>query len=250
MNPYGRAIRAEMLKMKGTLALGMVVIAPFSIAALNVLRWTMATPAHRLDLSPATAWQLMGQGMLVLWCLLMLPLFVTLETALVAGLEHGNGQWKHLLALPLPRGAHYLGKFAVAALMLVAAHALLYVLIVPTGWVLMLVQPAMGIAGPPALGALWQPALASLGAGLLMLAIQAWVALRWQSFTVAVSLGIVATIAGFFIGRSHFGRIFPWSLPLQMFADGSHGMPLALGLGGGLLAVLLGLADLLRRESP
>lgn len=252
MNAWWRAVRAEMLKLKHTLALWMVLIAPLAVVVLIVIELALNVPSKPSTLTPAQAWQGLGGMIFTLWCLLMLPLFVTLQTALLAGLEHGNAQWKHLLALPVPRSVHYLGKLSVVLGMVVASYALLFILIVPAGFVLMVTTPQMGIVGMPHLGGLVPPVAASLGASLLIAALQTWIALRWRSFTLAVSVGMVATVAGFIIGQSQYGRFYPWTLPVQAFVkDGANtGLALALGLVGGLLVAVLGLVDFLRRESP
>lgn len=252
MKAWWRAVRAEMLKLKHTLALWMVLIAPLTVVVLIVIEWVLNAPSKPSTLTPAEAWQGLGRVLFTLWCLLMLPLFVTLQTALLAGLEHGNGQWKHLLALPVPRSVHYLGKLTVVLGMVVASYVLLFILIVPAGCVLMFTTPQMGIVGMPHLGGLIVPVASSLGASLLIAALQTWIALRWRSFTMAVSVGMVATVAGFIIGQSQYGRFYPWTLPVQAFVK--HGaytdLALTLGLVGGLLVAVLGLADFLRRASP
>ena len=37
-----------------------------------------------------------------------------IETALIAGLDHSENQWKNILALPVPRWTIYIGKLLVA----------------------------------------------------------------------------------------------------------------------------------------
>jgi hypothetical protein len=251
MSASWRALRAEMLKLKHTLALWMVLILPLAVATLIVLTGSLYSPAPARPVTPTAAWQGLASGMFLLWCLLMVPLFVTLETALLAGLEHGNEQWKHLLALPVPPGVHYLAKLFMMVLMVLAAYLLLYILILPAGWILMITAPNRGLAGLPPLANLWQLPLASFGASMLIVALQTWIALRWRSFTTAVSIGIVATVASFIVGQSRFGNYFPWTLPGQMFHHGSNvHLTLALGLCGSVLVAVLGLADFLHRESP
>lgn len=251
MSACWRALRAEMLKLKHTLALWMVLILPLAVVVLVVLTWSLHTPGSSRPVTPAAAWQSLEKNIFMLWCVLMVPLFVTLETALLAGLEHGNQQWKHLLALPVPTGVHYLAKFFMMVLIVLAAYVLLYIMVLPAGWLLMLTAPHRGLAGLPPLGDLWQLPAASFAASMLIVALQTWVALRWRSFTLAVSVGIVATVAGFIVGQSHFSNYFPWTLPGEVFHhDGNVHLTLALGLGGGVLVAVLGVADFLRRESP
>lgn len=251
MNALRRALSAEALKLRGTLALWMCVIAPASVVAMVVLQLTFTEiknpPAYPAD----QAWMRFAHGVLALWTFLMLPLFVTLQAALLAGLEHANQQWKHLLALPLPRGAHYLAKLLALAAMVLLAVTLLLLLIVLGGGLLGLLQPEFGIAGAPPWAFLLTRIPAIFAAALLIIAMHNWIAIRWRSFTVAVSIGMTATVAGFLIGQSkNFGHLYPWSLPLHVLAGDGGRLQYAVlaGLLGGALVAALGLADFLRRE--
>lgn len=253
MNAYARALSAETLKLKGTLALWMCLIAPAVVALLYVLQITASRlPPHAHSTpDPVQAWQVYTQSVLALWAFLMLPLFVTLEAALLAGLEHGERQWKHLLALPLPRSAHYFAKFAALATLVALAFLAFLVLVPLGGLALMLVRPGFGIAGMPPWAFLFEGLAACYAASLLMLAIQCWVALRWSSFTVAVSVGMSATVMGFLIGQSErFGHWYPWSMPVQVLAGKGQWLEFVVvaGIAGGLVVGLLGLLDFRRRE--
>lgn len=253
MNTWLRAQRAEMLKLKGTFGLWLVLLMPLAVAILITL--TSGHPAPHTKTSPdviaAKVWLGLGDHMFFLWTLLMAPLFVTLQTAWLAGLEDNNQQWKYLLALPVPRGTHYLAKLTTMVAMLLCAYLLLLALVRPAGWILMIVAPKAGFAGLPPLSMLVVPAACSLAASLLLVALQTWLALRWHSFSVAISVGFVATIAGFLLARSRYGKFFPWSMPAQPFMGHGKDMMIAVSLGviGGLVVGVLGLYDFLRRDS-
>ncbi|MGQ4583855.1 ABC transporter permease [Lysobacter sp. F60174L2] len=251
MSALMRTLSAESLKLRGTLALWMCLIAPATVVGLTVLQVAFADLGDKIPPPPAEAWHRLALGMMTLWAFLMLPLFVTLEAALLAGLEHANHRWRHLLALPLPRSNHYLGK-VIALLVLVALALVALLLLIPLGgWVLAWLQPKLGIAGPPPWAFIAGRLGACLVASMLVVALQTWIALRWRSFTVAVASGMVATVGGFLIGQSaRFGHWYPWSAPSQVLAGGGvhtdHVM--LLGLLGGFVVTLLMLWDLLRRD--
>ena len=251
MSPLLRALSAERVKLRGTLAAWLCLIAPLVVVALYVLQLTFMKIGSRPDVDPAQAWHGFAQSVLVLWSFLMLPLFITLQSALLAGLEHGDRQWKHLLALPLPRHAHYLAKALVLIGMVLAAQAALTLLMPVGGWILMHTQPTFGIAGPPPWAWLVGTNAAIFSASLLMVALHTWISIRWHSFTIAVATGMTATVMGFLIGQSaRFGHWYPWSMPLQVLAsksDHAHFVIVA-GLLGGLAVAALGLLDFQRRE--
>ena len=252
MSAFARVLHAEMLKLKGTLALWMCLVAPAVVVALYVLQISVRDlPASWVTPDPAQAWQMFGQSVFGLWAFLMLPLFITLESALLAGLEHGERQWKHLLALPLPRGAHYLAKL-IALATLVALGFLVLVALIPVGGLLLSwLQPAFGLAGAPSWSYLLRVAGQAYVASLLVVALQCWIAVRWSSFTVAVSVGMSATVIGFMVSQSErFGHWYPWSMPVQVLAGQGQWIDFVLVAGscGGLLVALLGLLDFRRLE--
>ena len=249
MNALMRALSAETLKLRGTLALWMCLVAPATVAALYMLQMVVMDYGNRPAMAPDEAWKMYAQAVLALWTILMLPLFVTLEAALLAGLEHGNQQWKHLLALP--RSAHYLAK-SVARVGLVALSMLVLCLLVPAGgWLLDLLQPRFGIGGPPPMRVVFSHAAIAFGAALLMVALQGWIALRWRSFTIAVASGMTATVVGYLVGQSErFGHWYPWSMALQTMASEPKHLDFVLvaGVGGGLLATAFAAWEFSRRD--
>jgi hypothetical protein len=253
MNTWLRAQRAEMLKLKGTFGLWLVVLMPLAVAILITLTSGHPAPQAKTPsgVISAKVWLDLGDHMFFLWTMLMAPLFVTLQTAWLAGLEDNNRQWKYLLALPLPRSNHYLVKLTTMVAMLLCAYLLLLALVGPAGWILMIAAPKTGFAGLPPLGMLFVPAASSLAASLLLVALQSWIALRWHSFSVAISVGVVATIAGFLLANSKYGKFFPWSMPAQPFMRHGNDMVFTTWLGviGGLVVGVLGLYDFLRRDS-
>lgn len=247
-----RALRAERIKLRGTLAAWMCLVAPGVVVALLVLQLTVREMKADTTLDGPQSWMMFAKSVLGLWTFLMLPLFVTLQSALLAGLEHGNAQWKHLHALPVPRAVHYLAKVAMLAAMLFAATVVIAVLVIPGGWIVGQLQPGMPIGGPPPWAFIARSAGASAACALLIVALHAFVATHWRSFTVAVATGMVATVAGFLIGQSEkFGPWYPWSLPLQVFAgDGRH-LPqaLVLSVAGAVLVTAVGTALWTRRDT-
>ncbi len=255
MSALPRALHAEALKLRGTLALWMCAVAPALVVAiyvLQVLARFQPDPA-RTPPPPAELWQLFGQSVLGLWAFLMLPLLVTLQAALLAGLEHGGQQWKHLLALPLPRGVHFLAKLLALAGLVLLSHLAMAALLPLGGLALATLAPGFGLSGPPPWAWLAER-LAWICAGTaLLVALHTWIALHWRSFAVAVGVGMGATVAGFLVGQSaKYGPWYPWSLPAQVLASDPAVPPrvMAYSLLAGAVVAVLGLAAFSRRECP
>jgi hypothetical protein len=155
------------------------------------------------------------------WTLLMMPMFVTLETSLLAGLENTGKNWKSLLALPAPRWTIYAAKLTVTIVLLWAAHALLIGGTIASGRLLRALYPALNFGNMPLAPFVAPMARVSVTA-LLGVTIQHWVSLRWHSYTVAMGFGACAMIVGVFAVQSaSIGSWFPWSLPIRAVMNGA-----------------------------
>jgi len=246
-----RALRAEQLKLKRTLALWLAPLAPLVIIALQVAI-ILENQEHYRQQEVAQAWTRYGGQIVFLWTMLMLPLFITLETALLANLEHGNEQWKHLFALPIPRWAIYAAKQVGGMVIIGLSMASLYVLLVVSGLSLRLLTPGLGFEAPVPWGEFLQYVAGAYLAAWCIISIHTWVGLRWHSFVVASSVGIVAMIVAVFLFQSDWSQWYPWTFPGLVAYGLEEGLDvwpqlLAGGLGGVVVA-LLGGWDVVRRD--
>ncbi|MFN8596123.1 MAG: ABC transporter permease [Anaerolineae bacterium] len=118
-----RALSAETLKPKRTLALWMVLIAPLTVVALNLAMLWQRGADYLLSNSPGES---LARNIMTFWALLMLPLYVTLETSLLGSVEHNNQQWKHLYALSLPRWS-IAAKWLISIALVAASTLVLWI---------------------------------------------------------------------------------------------------------------------------
>lgn len=244
----GRTLSAEVLKLKRTLALRLIVVAPLLVALLSVFIQVAAVMAGHGELA-ATLWESHKQSSLMLWSIFLMPLLITIETTLLAGLEHAEKQWKHTFALPVPRYAIYFAKFGIAQALIALSTLFLSVLIALTGWLLTLWYPQLAAAGPPPLGSIVVAALECWLAAGLILSINLWIALRWPGFTVPLGAGIAGTFFALFASSAKMAAVYPWLLPLDVLSGGSRALTaLAIGLVGGAIVAILGCIDFSRRE--
>ncbi|WP_374603279.1 ABC transporter permease [Arenimonas sp.] len=252
MSALSRALWAEHLKLRGTLAAWMCLVAPAVVVLVYVLQVSFSRfPANRPPLPGDEAWNGFMQATLVLWAFLMLPLLVTLQAALLAGLDHQGNQWKHLLALAPPRRVHYLAKLLGLAALVAMSQLAMFLLLPLGGAVLSVVKPAFGLVGGPPWAALARELAEIYAACLMLVALHTWIALRWRSFAVAVGVGMAATVMGFLIGQSaRFGPWYPWSLPMQTLASDPAIAPqvAAYSLAAAIVLAVLGLAWFRRSE--
>src|ERR1700712_2927519 len=111
----------------------------------------------------------------------MMPLYIALEAALVAGLDHSENQWKSLLARPVPRWTWYIAKLIVIITMLAASTVVLQCGILLAGMILPHLQPELTFAMPIPWISILKPGAYVAALAFLSLTIQHWVSLRWRS---------------------------------------------------------------------
>jgi hypothetical protein len=242
-----RAFSAETLKLKRTLALGLALLAPLLVIGLQCLVALHSSFSLEVGENP---WLAFSQGVTILWGLLMLPLFVTLQTALTANLEHGEKTWKQLYAMPVPRWTIYAAKTIINLAIIGLSTAVLGFGQIAAGLILGVIKPSLHFAEWPVD---WQPILFQAGAiylgAWLIIAIHTWISLRWHSFPLASGVGIAATITSFIAINSEWARYFPWTQAVNVVsAEPDIPLALTIGIAGGLAASLLGGWDVTRRD--
>jgi ABC-2 type transport system permease protein len=192
-------------------------------------------------------WMMNAAGV---WAFFMMPMSVTALAALMAHMEHGPKSWDHLRALPVPRWRLYAAK-AVCALIVVA---LMSVAVVAFSWagvsLASMIKPEAAPTGVFDL-ALYARLMGTMFlAGLLLIAIQLWTALRFASFVPGLVLGIGGTFFAVVATSARQGVFLPWQMPVNMLASEAWRVNAALGLGCGLglVALVLLTIHLSRRE--
>ena len=239
-----RALHAELLKLKRTLAFRVVFVLPFLVATLQFFvawRTEKFAPGFKLwETAPSTSLQI--------WAVFMLPLLITLETALLNGIEHSDKQWKHIFALPVPRYAVYFAKVIVAQALVLISTLILGALIVVVGVAVMQLRPELANSGSPPYGWIAKYVALVWIASWLIIAIHTWVSTRWSGFPIPLGAGIGGTFFALFAASAAIGKFYPWLLPLNLFLPGRFTSAIVLGAVGGIVVVLLGCFEFVRRD--
>lgn len=206
-------IATEVAKLKRTLALRMAIVSPLVVVGLYFL--VGLNGGGGLVRPGADPWASLTRATVQLWTLLMLPLFITLETSLLAGLEHNERNWKFLLSLPVPKWTIYVSKLVVAIVLVWLAHIVLVAGTMISGVALRDFSPKMTLTTLPVASIVWPLAKVSI-AMLFAVSIQHWVSLRWPSFVAVMGFGMGAMVVGFIaVNSSTYGPWVPWSLTLH-----------------------------------
>lgn len=239
-----RALHAELLKLKRTLAFRVIFVLPFLVAVLQFfIVWRTKKFPAGFDL-----WHTIGTNTLQIWAIFMLPLLITLETALLNGIEHSDRQWKHIFALPVPRHSVYFSKVIVAQGLIFISTLILSLLTIGVGIISTYVRPELANAGPIPFGWYAKYTVLVWAASWLIIAIHMWVSTRWSGFPIPLGVGIGGTFFALFAASASLGKYYPWLLPMNLFIDGRFKAALVLGIAGGIVATLVGCLEFVRRD--
>ena len=239
-----RVMHAEMLKLKRTLAFRMVFVAPLLVATLQffiLLEKKQFSADFKL-------WDTVFRISLNVWAVFLMPLLITLETALLSGLEHGEKQWKHILALPVTRRSVYLVKLMTAHTLILLSTLFLLVLSLLVGLIAMRLRKELATSGWPDFVWVFKHAGMVWLASWLILAVHTWISIRWSSFTVTLGAGVAGTFFALFAASAKAGKYYPWLLPVNVFSEERMMAALLLGGIGGVIATMIGCWDFIRRD--
>jgi ABC-2 type transport system permease protein len=248
MKSLCRALSAESLKLKRTLALVLAFLAPLAIGFLLLAIFAQQDPPERLE-----HWQMLLNNGYVLWSLLMLPLFITLQMGLLANVEHANKAWKLLYAQPLPRWSVYAAKQLISVGLIALSMVVLVGVIFASGRLLQLINPSFEFWKPFPWETVAAATTLSFLASWLIVAFHLWFSIRVPSFVASMAVGIVATVAAVMVIQSDkYGPYYPWTLAGTAAVNYLNGQPytasVIIGVVGGLVLALFGCLEASRRE--
>lgn len=209
-----RAINAERLKLKRSLAWRLVFIGPLVMVGLAVASFMQNPHETLLGTYGGNPWMTLGINSLGPWVVMLLSLFITLETALLGRLEDRANGWRRNYALGCPRWAIYLAKQLLAYEMLAASTVVLLLGAMLAGVILNRLDlfPGINFSAPVD----WNVLLGAYGlsfvGSLLIIALHTWVGIR-SNFALASVVGIVAGMAGLMVNRFDFAWFYPWATP-------------------------------------
>ncbi len=249
MKDFCRAVSAELLKLKRTLALRLAVCAPLLIVLLQFGLYLARGRTMSHGMNPLTGFV---QGILTFWTILLLPFYVALVAALLASIEHQGDNWKHILTLPIPQSTIYGAKWFAGICLVLLSSILLLIAIFAAASVLRFITPAWSALALP-LTMVNRGVMLSFCAAGLLFSIHMWISLRWRNFIPGLAVGIFGVVINIIILPSgqmflSLAHLFPWSLPALAMAPESPHRLLAVtwGLLGGIAVSAIGCSDLSR----
>lgn len=234
-----RAISAESIKLKRTLALRLAMIAPLFIVLLQLgVYLARGVEVEHAPTNPVAGF---ARGIVTLWTLVFLPFWATLAASLCASLDHSNNHWDQLFALPVRRWPVYAAKWIVVFGLVLLSSICLPLFTVAAIEILKQVHVEWrGEALPWTL--LLSGVSRSCGACLLLVSLQCWLSLRWRSFLVALGVGIAGIMSGIILisAPMKFLSLYPWTAPAAAASPHEPLLALVWGMCGGLVIAVVG----------
>jgi lantibiotic transport system permease protein len=232
----------EVIKLKRSLVLVVCVAAPICAASFPLM--------VMLNRPGPKPWvQLLAEGAAV-WAYFMYPMAVTALSVLMAQIEHGPRMWNHLLALPISRLSIFLAKIFVLVALVVLMSLALYLSLYATILLGVRIIPGAAATGDPQFGETFESILLLGGAGLMMVVVQLWIALRFKNFAAPLIVGIVGTFLALATHSAKHGVFLPWLAPAYTFTLPAPVSVAVVGFGylGGLLLIPIMIAHLAQHE--
>jgi lantibiotic transport system permease protein len=235
-------VSVELKKLNGSLALALAMLAPALPGFLTFLSLLTAQSSPRWS-------SVFEEFVLPIWALFLLPMVIAAFTTLVGQIEYRTRGWDHILALPIPRWQIFTAK----AIVVLGVNMAMTVLILVYAWGGASIGGA--ISGYRPIGPIPWMALSEhvgwlMASSTMLVIIQTWVALRFASFVVPLSVGIAGTLVTLAVAMTQAKEAnwFPWVLP-QLAMLSPDPLPVAiLGGGGGAVLMVLMVFDLSRKQ--
>ena len=205
--------RVEALKLRRTLALWMVVVAPALVILLQLMLATRSGAGLGADVD---LWLSFQKNVLTLWAIFMQPLFAALVATLVYHVDHASQGWLRLFVLPVPRWTVPGSKLLVVLVLVTAANAVLLALGVFATLAAPLLNVQLELSPEVPWAVLVERALRVYVASLLVVAVQNLISLRFASVPVSLGVGIAGTFVALFAASWKGGPYFPWLMALNV----------------------------------
>ncbi|WP_395008917.1 ABC transporter permease [Undibacterium sp.] len=195
-------IRIELLKVKRSLALLMMLACPLMVA---LLCFGLELKTNKTGVVKGSMYWM---GNTAIWAYFMFPLYIALVTGLLNGNEHKNGTWRLMLTLPISARQLFFSKFVLAGLFMIGANVILFLM----ASIAMMVFSGMGLTVKGSLTSNFMEFLiyASIGA-LPILVFQHWISWRVQNIVAPLAIGVVGTMGIMQLGQSKDWVFYPWS---------------------------------------
>ncbi|MEM9599538.1 MAG: ABC transporter permease [Pseudomonadota bacterium] len=242
MSGFLRLLLAEWLKLRRSLIWLLILSVPLMVFLLGV---AVIATGNSTD-----QWDMLAMSGAAIWSFFLLPMTATALTALIAQLEHGSRGWSFMLALPHRKMAVFTAKALIVLAVMALISALVALANIASGIVAGWIAPDRAMQGTLPLALLAGIMSKMWLTGLLVVAIQFAVAMRYASFAVPIVVGIAGTFVAVVATSAKQGLYFPWLMATNVLnTDPARAeQALLMGSTGGVIVFTAAILWLSQRD--
>ena len=246
-----KLINVEWLKTRRTLQFYLCLGLPLLLSGIMFFIFH-SNSSRLITQSGENRWLFISKMVQTYWSLFFLPFYITLETALQAGLEHNGQMWKLIFSMPVLKLSLVRAQYALNYVIIGISQILLIPFTMGICFLLKKTNPQLGIESEIPIIKILLLDLTVYGLSFLIITIHNWIAYHWENFVPAIGAGIAATVSGVILIGSPVAEYYPWTMP-GLIADHfyENGFPwinLGYSLGLGIVIMLFSWIDLMNRE--
>lgn len=230
-------ISSEFLKLKRTLALWMILLAPLLVILLQCFIWLNQKEGIGYD---ADLWLMFTNNILSMWAIFMFPLVCALILALVYHYEHANAGWLKMYSLPVPRWMIMVSKIITSLLLMAGSYGVVIGGSVAAAFAVDALHPNISMPSDIPIGTIVERAGSVWAATMTVFAIQNFVSWRWTTLSVPIGVGITGTFLALFASSWKYGYLFPWLTGVHALFKTADIYPISLwgGFGAGIIILI------------
>ncbi|MED1512718.1 MULTISPECIES: ABC transporter permease [Bacillus cereus group] len=237
----------DWLKLRNYIQIRLIIlITPLFLTVVGVANYV--THIHVFEENGMVGWTGAWTQVEFLYGTVLCPLLSSVYLAILCRFEHANGGWKQLLSYPIPKVYFYLSKMIWGWLLVGMTNVMMFLYFLILGKV-------MGVTGTFPYFEFFVLFLNGWLSILPLIALQTWLAIQWQNFSLPIALNFAFIIPNIFVTGSKYGRYYPWSQPAYAmtpenqlgFTQTTQDLYLAV-IGGFLLFSLVGVWNFMRTE--
>ncbi|SDC49715.1 hypothetical protein SAMN02799630_00176 [Paenibacillus sp. UNCCL117] len=233
-----RIMASELLKIRRKMIWFLIMLGPAGVIGLQAVNFGL-----RYDYLMKRYAQNPWGGLIGEVAVLTVPtLFIglTIIASMNAGIEHQMNAWKQTLALPVTKTQVFLGKFLLTLLLLGCSATLLAVGMVGLGGALGLDLTAVPYS--KVLMMSYFPYLAIIP----FISLQVWLSITMHNQAIPLVIGFAGTVFSMFSLR--FGDWMPYKWPYLQNAADNPLYSIALGMLGGVVVLVAGMLEFVRKD--
>ncbi len=203
--------KIEILKLKNTKILLIVILAPIFMVAqgvINLIRYYDLFTGKGQNV-----WEQLYSQSMIFYASILFPILVSIVMTLIARIENTNNSWKHYLSLPIDKQKVYGIKFILGCLLVFINILVLIISMLAAGKII-------GVKGNIPYKVIFTKPMVMYIAALPIMAILYSLSIRFSHMAIPLGIGIGLTLPAIIVANSRYWILYPWTYPIMAALGG------------------------------